>query len=86
MGVQNVAPFNLVGFLKSPMGMLAAFMLFALVVMPMLKVIPQLPLKGDCLPLAVCIPYQRGRIAALSLSHAWLTTLRLSVSAHYGFE
>mmetsp|Transcript_12099 Transcript_12099/g.36291 ORF Transcript_12099/g.36291 Transcript_12099/m.36291 type:complete len:215 (-) Transcript_12099:1300-1944(-) len=37
----KVVPFNLMGFLKSPMGMLAAFMLFAVVVMPMLKVDPE---------------------------------------------
>lgn len=36
--VQKVVPFNITAWLKSPMGMMAAFMLFAIVIMPYLKV------------------------------------------------
>ncbi len=36
--LQKVLPFNVIAFLKSPMGMMGAFMLFAIVIMPYLKV------------------------------------------------
>lgn len=37
----KVVPFNIMAFLKSPMGLMAAFMLFAIVIMPYLKVDPE---------------------------------------------
>ena len=36
--LQKVVPFNLMAWLKSPMGMMAGFMVFAIVIMPYLKV------------------------------------------------
>jgi hypothetical protein len=47
--LQKVVPFNVVAWLKSPMGMMAGFMVFAIAIMPYLKVCSQ---ASRCLPLA----------------------------------